>query len=577
MTWEGSDFEENLHNLLIEKKFNAIFDLLKSLDSDKYLSDNVWNIINSICLTIKTDSLLKDNTDVSQCQEILLFLVNKGNPKEVLVSLLEQADSFKDHEFFCLLLKPLQYTLQKTPGKRGKSLQWVLSTLNAHVETLPEPEDLDLQGDEKLLLDVDPAVQDTTYVLSNYLSFVEFFVDEVSFKNLKKEINYFDRISYQQELLHRYILKLFYHPLLYHDLHVVSDTRPKSTIRTICESYVKCLSKICPNVFNLFKYDSVSLNESSNPLETSSDDDIVPSLAFSNFSYLVFVENIAVDFQPFVYSNLFIFMKNLRYITLLLKPKHNLVLFKGLCLADTLLNQLDDLQLNYDCMELEVFTEFPKLLLNIAIFSTFETHRKSALKIFQLYMSKCNFKGRYHLIMQVLSTIKHSGAESLVINMYKNYLHETLNNSAYGEYLLGKNFRLFVKKTFALSEGVETDILENSDKIITALNFLRYLLLRDRKEKNFTGIWDLIDAISTDFITPLTTGLDMSRAHYKQAIKDAKTEKKDRGTLNTTVSVENKILPNVPVQFQKDLFQKALTTFDVIECILSHVKELISN
>lgn len=584
MTWIGSDLEENLYLLLREKKFDSVLETLKNPKYDNFVLENVWNIINLICLTVKTESLLKSDTDISSCKRVLMLLVNKGNPKEVLVSLLEQADSFKDNEFFCMLLGPLQCTLGRTPGKRAKTLQWVLSALNAHIETLSLPQDLDLEGDERLLLDADPAVQDADYVLSYYMSFIDYFVNEVSFENLKKgDMYYFQRIYNQQELLHRYILKLFYHPFLYHDLHVASDSRPKSNIQSLCESYMKCMAKICRNVFNLFKYGSECKKEKKSLIkkcdddeeESENDEDNVPMLALSNLSYLIFVENLALDFQPFVHSNVFIFMKNLRYIILLLQSSRNLVLFKGLCLADVLLNKLDDSQLNYDCIELDIFTEFPKHLLNIATTCKFEAHRKSAINNFLSYMSKCNHKGRYHLILQVLSTANHSGAEGLVINLYKNYLHEALNNKESGEYFLGKNFNLFMKKVFVLKDGIETDVIENSDKIVTALNLLRYLLLRDSKGINITGIWDLISFISEHFLTPLTTGLDLSRAHYKQAMKDAGNDSRKKGSVNTTVSVNNEILPNVPLHLQKDLYNKALMTFDVIESILCRVKELM--
>lgn len=585
MTWIDSEFEDNLLSLLHDRKFDDILQVLKDPKHDTFVLENVWNLINLVCQTVKLESLLKNDDDVCACKKILMMLVNKGNPKEVLLALLEQADSFKDHKFFCLLLEPLQSILLKNPGKRGKSLQWVLSTLNAHIQTLDLPKDLDLQGEEKLLLDVDPAVQDTAYVLSCYLSFIESLVDEVSFLNLKnKEIYYIQRINQQQEILQRYILKLLFHPLLYHDLHIISDNRPKSTIQSLCENYIKCLSKICKNVYSLFKYrpsnKNINLDEchdiDSNEEEVNDEDeDNVPELALSNLSYLIFVEHMTLDFQPLVYSHLFIFMKNLNYILPLLRSTNNLVLYKGLALADVLLNDLNDSELNYDCIELNAFTEFPKLLLTVAITSQFEAHRKTAVKIFTLYVSKCNSKGRYHLIMQVLSTINHSGAEGLVINLYKNYLHKAVNGDKSCSYFLGKNLNLFLKKVFILKEGVETDLLENSDRIVTSLNLLRYLLLRDSKEKNITGIWDLTNHVSESFISPLTTGLDLSRAHYKQSLKDATVKGKEKGLVNTVVTVNKEVLPNVPVCLEKDLYNKALTTFDMIESLLCRVKELM--
>lgn len=586
MTWIDSEFEDNLLSLLHERKFDAVLQVLKDPKHDTFVLENVWNMINLICQTVKLESLLKSDDDVCSCKKILMMLVNKGNPKEVLLAVLEQADSFKDHKFFCLLLEPLQSILIKNPGKRGKSLQWVLSTLNAHIETLDLPKDLDLQGEEKLLLDLDPAVQDTAYVLSCYLSFIESLVDEVSFHNLKnKEIYYVQRINQQQEILQRYILKIFYHPLLYHDLHIISGNRPKSTLQSLCEKYIKCLSKICKNVYSLFKYGPSNKKINSDEFHdldskeeeiNDEDEDYVPELALSNLTYLIFAEHMTLDFQPLVYSHLFIFMKNLKYVLPLLRSANNLILYKGLTSADVLLNKLSDSELNYDCIELDAFTEFPKLLLTVAITSQFEAHRKNAINIFRSYVSKCNSKGKYHLIMQVLSTVNHSGAEGLVINLYKNYLHKAINGDESYSYFLGKNFNLFLKKVFTLKEGVETDLLENSDRIVTSLNLLRYLLLRDSKEKNVTGVWKCIHHLSKSFISPLTTALDLSRAHYKQSLKDATVKGKEKGLVNTVVTVNEEVLPNVPVCMEKDLYNKALTAFDMIESLLCRAKELMS-
>ncbi|XP_055949125.1 glomulin-like [Argiope bruennichi] len=584
-------FEVELERNLTERKFDTVLETLKNPENDTYIETNVWNIINTVCLTLKTKDLVENEDDVDICRKILLDLVDRGSAKEVIVALMEDADSFKNHFHFSLLLEPLKRTLLKVPGKRGKSLEWVLSTLNAHIQTLSLPEDNDLQGDERMLLDADPAVMDANYVLASYLKFINTFVEEVSFETLsKKEDYYVDRVEHQREILQKFILILFDRPFLYQDLHVELDSnRPKSTIRTLCESYVHCLFKTCSNVFNLFKYETSpsksSLKNAFNNAFTKKDDETrediddsenVPSLAMANLSYLIFVENIALDFQPFVYNHRYLFMKNLRYITLLLEKNQNLVLFKGLHLAQTLLSRLEEYEIVYNYIELGVFTEFPRLLMNVAIFSPIDTHRKMAVQVFLSYIGKCDWKGRYHLINQVLCTTNHSGAEGLVINLYKTYLNELLNGSVTDNYLLGKNLKLFLKKVYVLKEGVETDILEHSDRIMTSLNFLRYLLIRDSKDKNITGVWDLLPDISKKFLEPLSTGLDLSRAHYKQVAKDNQenARNKAKGCINSTVTVNNEVLPNVPPEFQKDLFEKALLTFDMIESILFRVREL---
>ncbi|GFS67267.1 hypothetical protein NPIL_608431 [Nephila pilipes] len=566
-------FEIELERRLSAKNFESVLEALKKPENAIIIDANVWNFINTVCLTLKTKDLIETEDDVEICKKILLNLVDRGTAKEVIVALMEDADSFKTHFHFCLLLEPLKQTLMKVPGKRNKSLEWVLSTLNAHIQTLPIPEELDLQGEEKLLLDVDPAVVDTNYVLTNYLQFIDTFVTEVSFETMSKMVDYHnDRIMNQREILQKFILILFNHPFLYHDLHVENVTRPKSTIRVLCENYIRCLSKICSNVYNLFKYDSACSQK-----EAESDDsETVPTLAFANLSYLIFVENITTDFQPFVYNHRYMFMVNLKYIILLFSKRCNLVLFKGLYLAKTLLDNLEDFDIAYNFVELGEFTEFPTLLLNIAISSPIETHRHMAVKTFLTYISKCDWKGRYHLINQVLYTFDHSGAKGLVINLYKTYLNDHLNNGMLDGYFMGKNLRMFLGVVFELKKGVKTNLLENSDAIITSLNFLRYLLIRDKMYPNVTLIRDLLPGISERFLNPLKTGIDFSRAHFKQRLKDWERRSKKGGqSIEAEVSVNDDILPNVPPQSFKEIVDRALLTLDVIESLLFRAHELI--
>ncbi|KAG8195570.1 hypothetical protein JTE90_002193 [Oedothorax gibbosus] len=566
---ENAAFEVDLVNQLSRKAFEGVLRTLEEPQNKPLIEANIWNIINTVCLTLKTKQLLQDDTDLDFCRKILLSLVDHGNPKEVVVALMEEADSFKSHEYFCLLLDPLRETLRKVPGKRGKSLEWVLSTLNAHVQTLALPEDADLQGEEKMLLDADPAVQDANYVLAGYFQFINAFVEEVSLRNAKNgfEDKPMDRVVHQREILQKYILILLDKPFLYHDL---SATEPKSTVRTLCEDYMAALSKMCGNVFNLFKMDNAKVDMD------SEDCDRVTSVAFSNLSYLVFVEKLAMNFQPFVFSQLFVFAQHIKYVLPLLSKQENLVLFKGLHLGKTLLDQLEDFEIPHQSLEMNDFNEFSRLLLSVAIFSKIETHRNMAIKVFLLYVAKCDWKGRYHLLIQSLETVDHSGAEALMISTYKNYLHQCLTGETKDTTFLGSNLKVFLKKVFILKDGVETDMLENSDRIMAAANLLRYLLLRDRKDENITGVWDLVATFSDKFLQPLSTGIDLTRAHWKQVSKDHENDRKnERKGIKTSVTVGSERLPNMPAHFEKEVFQKAFLTFDLIDLTMSRVRELL--
>ena len=61
-------------------------------------------------------------------------------------------------------------------------------------------------------------------------------------------------------------------------------------------------------------------------------------------------------------------------------------------------------------------------------------------------------------------------------------------------------------------------------RILAALNLLRYLLLRDPISKNQTGVWSGLDDVESVYLAQLHTGLDLSRAHYDQRLKQVREE-----------------------------------------------------
>ena len=78
--------------------------------------------------------------------------------------------------------------------------------------------------------------------------------------------------------------------------------------------------------------------------------------------------------------------------------------------------------------------------------------------------------------------------------------------------------QVLVRKFARLSNGAETDLLEVSDEIMGALNFLICVMMRDKE--NVSGIWDLKEHLLKEYVAPLDTGLSMSRAHYQASIAE---------------------------------------------------------
>ncbi|KAJ8039234.1 Glomulin [Holothuria leucospilota] len=159
------------------------------------------------------------------------------------------------------------------------------------------------------------------------------------------------------------------------------------------------------------------------------------------------------------------------------------------------------------------------------------------------------------------------------------YIPQWVRNLSNTWFVAG-HLRQIYTAIFHLPQGSQTDLLEESDKIIASLNFLRYLLLRDPKDVDATGIWSVLEQTDKGYLSELITGLELSRIHYKQRADDLLDEKKrakkakDAETLS--VSVGGQEIGKMPFEQQMQVLTSAQFTFDLMQSLLGRVNEIIS-
>ncbi|KAF6108919.1 glomulin, FKBP associated protein [Phyllostomus discolor] len=114
-------------------------------------------------------------------------------------------------------------------------------------------------------------------------------------------------------------------------------------------------------------------------------------------------------------------------------------------------------------------------------------------------------------------------------------------------------------------------------RIMASLNLLRYLVIKDNENDNQTGLWTELGKIENNYLKPLHTGLNMSKAHYEAEIKNSQENSQEfqnsKGFCSVTVGGEE--IPNMPPEMQLKVLHSALYTFDLIESVLARVEELI--
>uniref|UniRef100_A0A8C2AS09 Glomulin, FKBP associated protein a n=1 Tax=Cyprinus carpio TaxID=7962 RepID=A0A8C2AS09_CYPCA len=522
-----------------------------------------WNLLGPLVQIL----LKKEDKNLPHCHAILSHLLEVCSPKELLVGLLEQveeADTGSIAETVTLLLKPLQTVLLRLGMKKASSVGMALSTLLSQVARLPVPVTKEQEEDDVFGL---------CHCCTALLQFVKPFVEEV-----KEGVKDNNRISKDNELrveLLKFCMKSLSKPLLEVQLKD-PDTLLKSPLRDFATEILIILSSIGESLPDLLSRNVLKRREVPGFLE---EEVRYPKESLACLSHLLFVDHIAVDIFPAVLSPIFVLQCNMEYIELLLSRTEESHLLKGLVLYEKSLIRVEDNSLPVDLLELKTFFSVPQNLVKVMTLCPDQTLRTKGLKVFQLSIDKFNTEAKYKFFKGMLKTSHHAGVEGYIIKNIKNQIDFSLKPCNGNDWFLGKHLLPLLRLVLCLPHGPETDLLQNLDRIMESLNLLRYMLIRDKEWENETGIWTELYKIEDNYLKPLRTGLNMSKAHYEAELKSAKENKKisskDSKASVCTVTVDNEKLPNMTPEMQIQVLQSAVFTFDLIESVLTRIEEII--
>ncbi|XP_011247712.1 glomulin isoform X2 [Mus musculus] len=277
-----------------------------------------------------------------------------------------------------------------------------------------------------------------------------------------------------------------------------------------------------------------------------------------------------------VLSPSYLLQLNMEHIEVFLQRTEQSIYSKGLELLETSLLRLEDNSLCYQYLEIKSFLAVPQGLVKVMTLCPIETLRKKGLSMLQLFIDKLDSQGKYTLFRCLLNTSNHSGVEAFVIQNIKNQIDLSFKKT-YNKWFAGAQLISLLDLVLSLPEGAETDLLQNSDRIMASLNLLRYLVIKDNEDDNQTGLWTELGKIENNFLKPLHIGLNMSKAHYEAEIKNSQQNNQVasmcKGVCSVTVGGEE--IPSMPPEMQLKVLHSALFTFDLIESVLARVEELI--
>ncbi|XP_045657748.1 glomulin isoform X2 [Ursus americanus] len=551
---EEQDFKEEDFGLfqlagqrcIDEGHIEQLLEIIQNEKNKVIIKNMGWNLVGPV-----VRCLLWNKEDEKRKYYFLMLdlLVKLCNPKELLLGLLElieEPSGKQISQIILLLLQPLQTVIQKLRNNKAYSVGLALSTLWSQLSLLPVPySEEQIQTDDYGLCQCCKAL----------IEFTKPFVEEVI--NDKENSLENENEKLKDELL-KFCFKSLKCPLLTAQFLEQSKEAGNDPLRCFASEIIGFLSAI-GHPFPKMIFNHGRKKRTWDYLEFEEEEEKQLADSMASLAYLVFVQGISIDQLPMV-----------------LRTEES-VFSKGVDLLENGLLRIEDNSLLHQYLEIKSFLTVPQGLVKVMTLCPIETLRKKSLAMLQLYINKLDSQGKYTLFRCLLNTSNHSGVEAFIIQNIKNQIDLSLKGTHNNKWFTGPQLISLLDLVLFLPEGAETDLLQNSDRIMASLNLLRYLVIKDNEKDNQTGLWTELGRIENNFLKPLHTGLNMSKAHYEAEIKNSQENsqevQKSKDLCSVTVGGEE--IPNMPPEMQLKVLHSALFTFDLIESVLARVEELI--
>jgi hypothetical protein len=387
------------------------------------------------------------------------------------------------------------------------------------------------------------------------------------------------------------------------------DKIKETVAATVGMEVVKLLSRLDASVFSYHSWLERRIDESIaqklgevDAEENCNEADEVDEIALVSYFDLVYGKNLnrTGPGSPAreVYTGLYL-------ASSLLENGNVEVQLKALRVVQFLLNQLCPVspyhRLRSDLLETNVHSDFISKLSHAFTYSDHNDIRRLGAFLFKSYMWAFDAAGRYKFINYILHSPGYSDSlMGFVITQLKEFARQGLeqksgsrNLSRIGQvefvppgmetHFTGKYLHSLVQTSLKFTHGQRTDLVAVDGQVLSALNLIRFLLMRDGKT-NISGIRDYLAEIES-FLKNVRTSLDMTILQAKTRLKELNDpalmeweakqaeESKCEMLLKDPEGHELSSPEEFSVQEQIQSCKNVLTKMDLMECILVHTKE----
>ncbi|XP_048587092.1 glomulin isoform X2 [Nematostella vectensis] len=522
----------------------------------------------------------QDCTSLAESMPLLQEIAERCNPKEVCLGVVERMDSTHSSEIFISLLPILQKALTRLKSGRSKFIKMSLPQISSHL------------GTEK-------GRSLNHHVIEASVSFLDHLVQDVSpLSPVSPDQSTAETTGENEqakEALTKCLVRILGHPLA--STHLSTHTSDEMFGKTTDDENHRChaqavlgmLGRLQCQPMNLIEHasrhpSSYVTHEKLKDGETCIYEGELSLVGLSCYSYLVFVEEMPCGHIPKVYSNKYLLRINIPHIRCLLARTDSHLVFKGLALLSLLMDRLGPSSLHHRYLDICMVQKMAKELMNVMTLCKAKLLRQRAVKFLPTFLSKLDTRGRYMLLRCLLSDCAHAGVASLLIHTIKEEINQSLQTREGDKWFMGSQLISLMQTVYKLPPGAgrEADLVPETERVMSALNCLRFILLRDKDDR--TSVWANLKMIQKEFLEPLGEAVDHTRMNYRKELHDKEHNKgstertREDSEINFSVNTpDGESISMMPREQQCEALKSGLHALDMMECILSHIRDITSS
>lgn len=554
----------------------------------EWIQKNAWDLVPLLVFPATEDNLSKCPQIVHACSRILCDPVAKlGNPKEIVLALLEHCEHSGDTLKLQHCLPAIETSLLRLDLKASNAIwDWALHTIIECIVKLDMPDIQVLEGNERVALEHDESYATRIALIAETTDVLESLTKKLCSFNADASVT----LKLRGSLIWSCV-QMLANPLSSMNVEISAKSGEQTSAKLVSARLNTIIEKQCSNYMLINKLEDFSLNFSNAKAlsEDMSEEERLVQLCQWSFGIGTLLHHNFQDNNfpfPMCYDPIFIFNTNLKVIIEMLafergqETCHYFRHEKALFLCQYLMQRINCENIPVDIFDAEDHFQLISKFHQVIIYHNMETVRKLAFQVYNQYFSTFGRKAKPFMAMFqfVLKKANHSGLIGHAIGKLKDKILQcmkpnTLQQSEQ-EIFSKTNLHQILKKICRLSNGAETDLLEVSDEIMASLNFLICLLIRDKD--NVFDLGQILPYLENDFINPIEKGLSMSRAHYKLKLEEQKNPVHPESSSEISFMVGGQTLPEMSQDQMKEVVHAAMNTFDMMECVLCQLKDVIS-